>query len=72
MPRVSSRNRITLPVAAMRTTGIQPGDEVAVRAVGDGTLLVSVPATGIRGHAGIATGIYEPDELDRLRAEWDR
>jgi bifunctional DNA-binding transcriptional regulator/antitoxin component of YhaV-PrlF toxin-antitoxin module len=72
MARVSSKNQVTLPVAAMRAAGVHPGDEVTVRTVGEGELLVAVRDSRVRRHAGIATGIYEPGELERLRDEWER
>jgi AbrB family looped-hinge helix DNA binding protein len=72
MPKVSSKNQITLPVEALRAAGLRPGDEVTVRAAGDGEIVVAARGSRVRRHAGIASGIYEPDELDRLRAEWTR
>jgi bifunctional DNA-binding transcriptional regulator/antitoxin component of YhaV-PrlF toxin-antitoxin module len=72
MPRVSSKNQITLPVEAMRAAGLEPGDEVTIRPVGDGEVLVAARGSRVRRHAGIATGIYRPGELDQLRDEWNR
>jgi AbrB family looped-hinge helix DNA binding protein len=72
MPRVSSKNQVTLPVDVMRSARLAPGDEVTVRRVGDGEVLVAVRGSRVRRHAGIATGIYQPGELDRLRDEWNR
>lgn len=72
MPRVSSKNQVTLPVDVMRSAGLTPGDEVTVRRVGDGEVLVAVRGSRVRRHAGIASGVYQPDELDRLRDEWNR
>jgi AbrB family looped-hinge helix DNA binding protein len=72
MPRVSSKNQVTLPVEAMRTAGLHPGDEVTVRAAGDGEVIVAVRGSRIRRHAGIAKGIYDDGELNRLRDEWER
>ena len=72
MPRISDKNQITLPVEAMRAAGIRSGDEVTIRAVGDGELVVAVRGTRVRRHAGIARGIYSAGELDRLRDEWER
>lgn len=72
MPRVSSKNQVTLPVDVMRSAGLAPGDEVTVRRAGEGEVLVAVRGSRVRRHAGIATGIYQPGELDRLRGEWDR
>jgi bifunctional DNA-binding transcriptional regulator/antitoxin component of YhaV-PrlF toxin-antitoxin module len=72
MPRVSSKNQITLPVETMRIAGLQAGDEVTVRPLGDGEVIVAARRSRIRRHAGIATGIYKDKELDSLRDEWDR
>jgi bifunctional DNA-binding transcriptional regulator/antitoxin component of YhaV-PrlF toxin-antitoxin module len=72
MPRVSSKNQVTLPVEAMRAAGLRVGEEVTVRPVGDGELIIAARGTRIRRHAGIATGIYDNGELDRLRDEWER
>jgi bifunctional DNA-binding transcriptional regulator/antitoxin component of YhaV-PrlF toxin-antitoxin module len=72
VPRVSSKNQITLPVEAMREAGLQAGDEVTVRPVGEGELVVAVRGSRVRRHAGIANGIYKPGELEQLRDEWER
>jgi bifunctional DNA-binding transcriptional regulator/antitoxin component of YhaV-PrlF toxin-antitoxin module len=72
MPRVSSKNQVTLPVEAMRAAGLRAGEEVTIRPIGDGELIIAARGSRVRRHAGIATGIYEPGELDRLRDEWDR
>ncbi|MFZ0043460.1 MAG: AbrB/MazE/SpoVT family DNA-binding domain-containing protein [Solirubrobacteraceae bacterium] len=72
MARVSSKNQVTLPVEAMRAAGLRSGDEVTIRPNGDGELVVARRGSRIRRHAGIATGIYQPSELDRLRDEWER
>jgi bifunctional DNA-binding transcriptional regulator/antitoxin component of YhaV-PrlF toxin-antitoxin module len=69
---VSSKNQVTLPVEAMRAAGLHPGDEVEVRAAGDGEVLLAMRGSRIRRHAGIAAGIYREHELDRLRDEWQR
>jgi bifunctional DNA-binding transcriptional regulator/antitoxin component of YhaV-PrlF toxin-antitoxin module len=72
MARVSSKNQVTLPVEAMRQAGLRPGDEVIVRPVGMGEVIIAARGSRVRRHAGIATGIYPADELDRLRDEWER
>jgi len=69
---VSSKNQVTLPVEAMRAAGLRPGDEITVRPVGYGEIVLATRGTRIRRHAGIATGIYQDGELDRLRDEWER
>ncbi len=68
---MSSKNQITLPVEAMRAAGLRAGEEVTVRASGEGELVIAARGSRIRRHAGIATGIYERGELDQLRDEWD-
>ena len=72
MARVSSKNQVTLPVEAMRAAGLRPGEEVTIRPIGDGELIIAARGSRIRRHAGIAEGIYEQGELDRLRHEWER
>lgn len=72
MSRVSSKNQVTLPVEAMRAAGLHPGDEVTIRPIGDGEVVVALRGSRVRRHAGIATGIYPTGELDRLRDEWQR
>jgi AbrB family looped-hinge helix DNA binding protein len=72
MARVSSKNQITLPVDVMREAGLAPGDEVSVRRVGEGEILVAARGSRVRRHAGIAAGVSRPRELDELRDEWER
>lgn len=72
MPKVSRKNQVTLPVDAMRAAGLQPGDEVTIRPIGRGEIVIAARASRVRRHAGIAEGIYRPAEIDELRDEWDR
>lgn len=72
MSRVSSKNQVTLPVEAMRAAGLRAGDEVVVRPIGEGEVIVAARGSRVRRHAGIATGIYPAGELNRLRDEWQR
>ncbi len=72
MPKVSSKHQVTIPVEAMRDAGLHIGDEVVVRAARDGEIVLALRGSRTRRHAGIATGIYEPDEVDGLRDEWER
>jgi len=69
---VSSKNQVTLPVQAMHAAGLHPGDELDVRVARNGEVILAARRSRVRRHAGIATGIYRPDELDRLRDEWRR
>lgn len=72
MARVSSKNQVTLPVEAMRAVGLRAGEEVTVRPIGDGELIIAARGSRVRRHAGIASGIYNEGELDSLRDEWER
>jgi bifunctional DNA-binding transcriptional regulator/antitoxin component of YhaV-PrlF toxin-antitoxin module len=72
MARVSSKNQVTLPVEAMRAAGLRAGEEVIVRPIGDGELIIAARGSRVRRHAGIASGIYNEGELDSLRDEWER
>jgi bifunctional DNA-binding transcriptional regulator/antitoxin component of YhaV-PrlF toxin-antitoxin module len=70
--RVSSKNQVTLPVEAMRAAGLRAGEEVTVRPIGDGELIIAARGSRVRRHAGIASGVYSEGELDDLRDEWER
>jgi bifunctional DNA-binding transcriptional regulator/antitoxin component of YhaV-PrlF toxin-antitoxin module len=70
MPKVSSKNQVTLPVEAMRRAGVHAGDEITIRASGDGEIVIATHGSRVARQAGIASGIYEDGELDRLRDEW--
>lgn len=72
VPKVSSKNQVTIPVEAMRAAGLQAGDEITVRPVGEGEIVIATRGSRVRRHAGIAKGIYKDGELDRLRDEWKR
>jgi AbrB family looped-hinge helix DNA binding protein len=69
MPKVSAKNQITLPVAALSEAGLRAGDEVEIEATGDGELVVRRAGRGIEQAFGIFTGLYPPDYLERLDAE---
>jgi AbrB family looped-hinge helix DNA binding protein len=70
--KVSSKNQVTIPVEAMRTAGLHAGDEITVRPIGEGEIVIATRGSRVRRHAGIARGIYKDGELDRLRDEWKR
>lgn len=72
MPKISSRNQVTLPIAALRAAGLRAGEEIAIRCTGEGEIAIAARASRIRRNAGIASGIYESGELEQLRGEWGR
>jgi len=72
MPKVSTKNQVTLPVEVMRGAGLRAGDEVAIDALGVGEIRIAARGSRVRQHSGIASGIYRSGALDRLRDEWER
>ena len=72
MSKLSSKNQITIPVEVMRQAGLQPGDELRIRAAGDGMIEIGRAEDIIRRFAGSMPGVWPPNELEALRREWDR
>jgi AbrB family looped-hinge helix DNA binding protein len=72
MPRISSKNQVTIPVAALEEAGLHAGDHVVVEALDDGELRVHRGAATFDSAFGALTGIYPPGYLERLDAEDDR
>jgi bifunctional DNA-binding transcriptional regulator/antitoxin component of YhaV-PrlF toxin-antitoxin module len=68
--RISAKHQATLPVQALKEAGLVPGDEVRVVAAGRGRLVLERDLNLVERHAGKLENVYEPGELDRLRAEW--
>lgn len=68
--RISSKNQITIPVAALREAGLEPGISVRVDATGKGRLEVVRDDDPIERVAGLFTGMYPKGYLDKLRKEW--
>jgi AbrB family looped-hinge helix DNA binding protein len=74
--RLSAKRQVTIPLQALEKTRLGPGDELKVD-VDEAGRIVLTPAgsladrsRAIEETAGILTGIYEPDGLERLRREW--
>ena len=68
--RISSKNQITLPVAALWAAGLRAGDRVRVDVVGPGELVLVREPDPVAQFAGRLTGVYGPNYLDELRDEW--
>lgn len=69
VPRISSKNQVTLPVAALAEAGLKAGDEVAIEVEGPGTIVVRRRVVrDFESAFGALTGVYPPDYLKKLRA----
>ncbi len=68
MPRISAKNQVTIPVAALHEAGLHAGDQVLVEAL-DGELRIRRGALEFDAAFGVLTGVYPPGYLERLDAE---
>ncbi len=69
MPKISTKNQVTIPVAALEEAGLRPGDEVVVEAEAEGELRVRLRGVRFDDAFGALTGTYTPDYLERLDRE---
>ena len=68
MPRISSKNQVTLPVEALRRSGLRSGDEVVIETDGPDRVVVRRVARDAEAALGIFDGLYPPGYLEDLRA----
>jgi AbrB family looped-hinge helix DNA binding protein len=69
MPRISTKNQVTIPVAALQEAGLHPGDHVLVEALEDGELRIYRGEHRFEDAFGALTGVYPPGYLEQLDAE---
>ncbi len=69
MSRISAKNQVTIPVAALEEAGLHPGDQVLVEALHDGELRIRRGALTFDDAFGAMTGIYPRGYLDQLDTE---
>jgi bifunctional DNA-binding transcriptional regulator/antitoxin component of YhaV-PrlF toxin-antitoxin module len=69
--KVSAKNQVTIPVDALRSAALQPGDVLRVRADGAGRVVLTRTDELIARYSGaIATGGRLRGVIDGLRDEW--
>lgn len=61
--RISSKHQITIPVAALQEAGL--------RVEGAGRVVLERETDVIAEFSGCLTGVWAPDEIQKLREEWD-
>lgn len=69
MAKISTKNQVTIPVAALEEAGLRAGEAVTVEAAGEGELRVRRAALTFKDAFGTLTGVYPAGYLDRLDAE---
>jgi AbrB family looped-hinge helix DNA binding protein len=69
MPKISTKNQVTIPVAALEEAGLHAGDRVLVEALEDGELRIRRGELEFKAAFGALTGAYPPGYLERLDAE---
>lgn len=74
--KVSRKNQVTLPVAALREAGVSPGDVLRVEVVADGVFRLVRERDpwweAFHRYAGSGLGITTRAELEEMRDEWER
>jgi bifunctional DNA-binding transcriptional regulator/antitoxin component of YhaV-PrlF toxin-antitoxin module len=68
--RISRKHQLTIPIGALRKSGLGPGDELRVEAAGAGRIVLVRAVDAVARHAGRLTGVYPKGYLKRLRREW--
>lgn len=70
--RVSRKNQVTIPVAALQAAHVGPGDMLLVQVDGEGRLLLIRQEDPLAELIGAFPGLSEATDLEGLRAEWER
>ena len=69
--KVSSKHQVTIPAAAFRTAGFEPGDTLRVEAEGAGRVVLTRIDELIDRYSGcLDTGGALRERVDGLREEW--
>jgi AbrB family looped-hinge helix DNA binding protein len=71
MSKLSRKHQVTIPVRVLEKAGLAAGDEVVIRASGNGQIAIERADDLIRRYAGsLPSGTYPAGYLDQLRGEW--
>ena len=69
MARISTKNQVTIPVAALEEAGLRAGDSVVVEALEEGELRIRRGELNFERAFGALTGTYPAGYLERLDRE---
>ena len=70
--KISRKNQVTLPVAAMAAAGVDAGDILLVEVEAEGVFRLVREQDPLDALVGSAPGIAAAVDLDELRDEWAR
>lgn len=69
MPRISSKNQVTIPVAALDEAGLRAGDPVTIDAASPGEVRIRRSGLTFNDAFGILAGTYPPGYMEQLDAD---
>lgn len=72
LTRVSSKNQITLPIAALVAANVHSGDQLRVEVEGAGRILLVRDPDPLDEFIGALPGLSALTDLQGLRDEWER
>ena len=68
MPRISSKNQVTLPVDVLARVGLKAGDDIRIEEDADDRVVITRVDADPRSAIGVFDGLYPPDYLNDLRS----
>ena len=72
MARISAKNQVTIPVAALEEASLHAGDQVSIEVLGDGELRVRRgDGSTFEDAFGVLTDVYPEGYLEQLDREDD-
>ena len=69
MAKISAKNQVTIPVAALEEAGLHAGDQVVVEALEEGELRIRRGEFNFERAFGALTGTYPTGYLEQLDRE---